>query len=66
MDETIYLGVWCHIEERSVRAFFNWYFRKSLQDSKNYPQNLTNDQWFEKFKLFHETEWQKVKNSYEG
>ena len=65
MDK-IYLGTWCHVEEKSIRAFFNWYFKKSITDRTNYPQNLTNDEWFEKFKLFHENDWQKMKVNYEG
>jgi hypothetical protein len=53
MDK-IYFGTWCHKEESSIRLFFGWYFQQSLKDSTKYPRELTEDEWFEKFKLFHE------------
>lgn len=65
MDQ-IYLGTWCNKEEKCIRAFFSWYFKNSISKKELFPQNLTNDQWFEKFKEFHDGEWQRIKNSYEN
>jgi hypothetical protein len=64
LDTKIYVGTWCHEEEKMVRAFFGWYFNKSLKDAVTYPQNLTNDQWFERLTKFHKEVWPSYKGEY--
>lgn len=54
LPDTIYIGTWCSKEETTLKEFFNWYFRNSLKFRKDYPQNLTDTQWFEQYRKYRE------------
>lgn len=54
-DLEIYLGTWCAKEEENLRNFFAYYFRNSLTNRKNFPQNRTIEQWQEQYQAYKES-----------
>ena len=54
LPNQIYIGTWCYKESENIKAFFDWYFRNSLKNRKDFPQNLTDEQWLEEYKTYRE------------